>query len=79
MIQKVIKVGTSLAVVMPRNILEEAGLGVGDKIDTSFNKANRVISVKPIKEVSKEDQKIAKLTLGFISRYRKDLEFLKDK
>ena len=103
MIQKVIKVGTSLAVVIPRSINEDFSVKAGDKVNISVDKKARKFVVgieKPIKvkkelidwadkfiaeyrpaleALSKEDQKIVKLTMGFVDKYRKDLENLSGK
>jgi AbrB family looped-hinge helix DNA binding protein len=76
MTQKVLKVGTSAAVTIPKKILEELGWKPGDIVVVESDKKARMVLVKPSRKVSKEDQKIAKLTLNFINRYRKDLDAL---
>ena len=52
---------------------------IGDRVKLRFNEAKRTIVIGPEKETSKEDQRIARLTLDFINRYRKDLESLAKK
>ena len=74
MTQKVLKVGDSLAVTIPKKSAEEIGLKAGDLLDVKTSR--RGITIKPKQALSKDDQKIAQLTLGFINRYRKDLERL---
>lgn len=76
MTQKVLKVGSSAAVTIPKDILKELGVRIGDRIVLRFNKAKRAVVIEAQKETSQEDQKIARLTLNFINRYRKDLEAL---
>ena len=76
MTQKVLKVGTSAAVTIPKKSLEELGLKAGDKVDVEVNKKERRVSIRPARKLSKTDEKIAKLTLNFIERYRRDLEAL---
>ena len=79
MIQKVLKVGTSAAVTIPKKSLKEFGINIGDNIKIDFDKKNQAISIKPINVMSEKDTKIAKLGLNFINRYRKDLEALAQK
>ena len=67
MTQKLLQIGSSVGVTVPKQYLAEQGLKVGDEVE---------IMVKPARKVSQEDEKIAKLTLKFINRYRKDLEAL---
>lgn len=80
MIQKVLKVGSSAAVTIPKKSLKDLGIKPGDSVDLTVDKKRRMVFIKPItKELSKEDIKIAELTLDFINRYRKDLESLAKK
>ncbi|TSC55568.1 MAG: Uncharacterized protein Greene071421_290 [Parcubacteria group bacterium Greene0714_21] len=79
MTQKVLRVGSSAAVTIPKDILRELGLRIGDRIALDFNKAKRVLVIESPKIISREDQKIARLTFRFIDRYRKDLEALAQK
>lgn len=76
MIQKVLKVGDSAAVTIPKKSLVELGLKIGGQVDVEVDKKIRTVLVKPAEKLSKENLKIAKLTLDFINRYRKDLEAL---
>lgn len=73
MTQKVLKVGTSAAVTIPKESLKTLGLKVGDRITVSVDEARRAITIAPTTRMSSEDAKIAKLTLRFINRYRSDL------
>ena len=76
MTQKVLKVGSSAAVTIPKKSLEELGLKIGDRITIDIDKNKKIVSIKAAEQLSKEDAKIAKLTLNFVNRYRKDLEAL---
>jgi len=76
MIQKVLKVGDSAAVIIPKKSLEELRLKIGDRISIEVEKDKRRVIIQPKEELSKKDLKIAELTLDFINRYRKDLEAL---
>lgn len=75
MTQKVLKVGSSAAVTIPKKSLRELGLKVGDVVHVEVNPRTKVVSFSPAKSRAK-DQRIAALTLNFIKRYRKDLEAL---
>lgn len=75
MIQKVLKVGSSVAVTIPKKSLKELGLKAGDSVYVEVNRADRVVSFRPVKAASRSE-KITELTLNFINRYRGDLEAL---
>jgi len=79
MTQKVLKVGSSAAVTIPKKSLEELGLKIGDKVSVHVNKKTNSVTIEPQKKLSSDDQKIARLTLNFINRYRKDIESLAHK
>ena len=76
MTQKVLKVGDSAAVTIPKRSLEEFGLKIGDEITVEIDKRKRAMMVRPLERRSPRQRKIAELTLNFINRYRKDLEAL---
>lgn len=75
MTQKVLKVGSSAAVTIPKDILRELGVRIGDSIALRFSKAKKAVVIELPRE-SAQEQRIAHLTLNFIQRYRKDLEAL---
>jgi len=79
MTQKVLKVGSSAAVTIPKKSLEELGLKIGDKVSVEIDKKSGSVSIIPKRIMSEEDEKIAKLTLDFVNRYRHDLESLAKK
>ena len=76
MIQKVLKVGDSAAVIIPKKSLEELHLKIGDRISIEISKKNRVVTIKPLTVVDKE---LADWTKEFIERYRPALEALAKK
>ena len=80
MIQKVLKVGTSMAVTVPKTAADELGLKVGDQIFFTADVGKRVFSysIKRKSSMKSREAKIADLTLNFVARYRRDLEVLKD-
>lgn len=79
MTQKVLSVGSSAAVTIPKKSLAELGLKIGDKVTVEIDRGKKTVSIKPAENLSKEDAKIAKLTLNFINKHRKDLEALANK
>ncbi len=79
MTQKVLKVGSSAAVTIPKKSLAELGLKVGDRVAVEVHRSKKMVSIKPISVLSQDDKRVLKLTLNFISRYRKDLEALAHK
>lgn len=82
MTQKVLRVGTSLAVTIPKGLAEELGFRVGTPVEISGNKKTKAVVYRPLKNergVSSREKKITALALDFIERYRKDLEALASK
>lgn len=81
MTQKVIKIGTSIGATFPQEINRKVGLKHGDRIKVSPTPNNKGYVIERAEEdaVMHPDEKLAKLTLNFINRYRKDLEALADK
>jgi len=77
MTQKVLKVGDSLAITIPKKSVEEMGIKAGDLLDIKTTK-NKII-IKPKSSLSDKDRKIAQLTADFINRYREDLKSLAKK
>ena len=77
MTQKVLKVGSSAAVTIPKKSLEELGLKIGDRVSITVDKKSRNVLIEPaIKEVDKE---LLEWTKKFIKRYRPALEALAHK
>ena len=76
MTQKVLKVGSSAAVTIPKRSLEELGLKIGDRVVVEVDRKSKSVLIRSQWQPSKADQKIAKLTMNFVSRYRRDLEEL---
>lgn len=78
MTQKVLQIGSSVGVIIPKKSLLEAGLKLGDQIVIEINKRTRSLLIKPQVQTSKQQERIAELTYNFINRYRKDLKALAD-
>ncbi|KKU50241.1 MAG: hypothetical protein A3F53_01090 [Candidatus Zambryskibacteria bacterium RIFCSPHIGHO2_12_FULL_48_10] len=79
MTQKVIKVGDSVAVVIPKKSLKELGLKLGDEVVVDVNPKSQSMSIRSLAKPSKHQERIAELAYNFINRYRKDLEALANK
>jgi len=78
MIQKVLKVGSSAAVTIPKKSLRELGIKVGDDVAVESNGATGVLSVRAMKSRANREEKITALALDFVNRYRADLKALAD-
>ena len=76
MTQKVLKVGSSAAVTIPKKSLEELGLKVGDKVAIEIDKKTKAVIIKPLVKVDKE---LLDWTNRFIEKYRPALEALAKK
>lgn len=76
MTQKVLKVGSSAAVTIPKEVLREFGLRIGDWVQVETDKKRRVVMVKPLIQVQKE---LVDWTDGFIKKYRTALAALAKK
>jgi antitoxin component of MazEF toxin-antitoxin module len=79
MTQKLLQIGSSAGVTIPKKSLKDLGLTIGDEVEVEIYKARRMVSIKPVEHLSREDKRIAELTMKFINRYRKDLEALAQK
>ena len=79
MTQKAIKVGDSVAVIIPKKSLKGLGIRAGDNINVEVNEKMKEMKISPITKISEDKERIAELTYNFINRYRKDLKSLADK
>ena len=76
MTQKILKVGSSAAVVIPKKSLKELGIKPGDEVSVEINRKSKSVTIKTSPKLSSRDSHIAKLTFDFIERYRADLKAL---
>ncbi|MBI2607807.1 MAG: AbrB/MazE/SpoVT family DNA-binding domain-containing protein [Candidatus Doudnabacteria bacterium] len=77
MTQKVLKVGSSAAVTIPKKSLEELGLKIGDHVSVQIDRKNQVVLIEPSNK--KIDKKLLDWTGKFIEQYRPALEALAKK
>lgn len=73
MTQKVLKVGDSAAVTIPKKFLLELGLKIGDQVTIQVDKQKRVVVISPLLKVDKE---LLDWTGKFVEKYRPALEAL---
>tara|TARA_B100001971_G_C17984779_1_gene429242 strand:- start:46 stop:297 length:252 start_codon:yes stop_codon:yes gene_type:complete len=81
MAQKIVKIGNSLGVTIPKDSAEKLGWNPGDSVDldTDNQTGEITISLSSTDNLSQEDKRVIKHGLDFIKRYRKDLKSLADK
>lgn len=77
MTQKVLKVGSSAAVTIPKKSLAELGLKIGDHVDVRIDAKRGVVLIETKKMVV--DRELLGWTKKFIDRYRPALEALAKK
>lgn len=76
MTQKLLRVGSSAAVTIPKKSLKELGLKIGDEVRVQVSSKERIVTIRPAHRVEKE---VLDWTDGFIKRYRPALKALADK
>ena len=78
MIQKAIKVGSSVAVVIPKESLKDLDIKAGDKLQVEVDPKLGKFTVQRAEPVLTDKELIA-WTRKFIGKYRSALEALADK
>lgn len=73
MIQKLLRVGSSAAVTIPKGSLKELGLKIGDKVVVRVNQKQKMVTIHPDLGV---DREVLDWTIKFIKRYRPALNAL---
>lgn len=80
MIQKIIKVGNSIAVTLPKAIVEETGFTAGDQVEITTSKKPFGVLLQPHKKILREKSGITpefvRSVDEFIETYRPALEEL---
>lgn len=74
MTQKVLKVGTSAAVTIPKESLKELGLKIGDNVRLEVDVKRRTVSIEPV--ALRINAELLAWTDGFIKQYRAALHAL---
>lgn len=78
-IRKVIHVGSSVGLTLPKAMLIARAISVGDELEVSNTSSGILIKPRKVKSEETRREKISKLTMNFVERYREDLEALADK
>lgn len=73
MIQKLIKIGSSAAVVIPKKSLKELGFRIGDEIRVDIDLVEQTVLVESAKKPSRQ---LTKWVDDFTERYKKDFKLL---
>lgn len=76
MTQKVLRVGDSAAVTIPKKSLEELGISFGDRVSVEIDKKRSAVVILPLLKIDKE---LIGWTKKFIEKYRPALEALAKK
>ena len=79
-LQKVIKVGSSVAAVLPKTLLKEAGISLGSRI--SLESVDGGVLIRPVRKKKTKrnalntDERVAETALRLIKRYQSALDRL---
>jgi putative addiction module antidote len=76
MTQKVLKVGSSAAVTIPKKSLEDLRIAVGDSVHVEVDRKRKAVIIEPLEKTDKE---LLEWTKKFINQYRPALEALAKK
>lgn len=76
MIQKVLKIGSSIGITIPKKSLKDLGLKAGDSVRVEVDSATRSVRISPAVHV---DPELVEWADNFIKEYRPALEELADK
>ena len=76
MTQKIIKIGSSVGVTIPKSSLKDLGFKEGDKVEVVVDKVSRTVTIAPTVGIDKE---LVEWTDSFIGKYKKALDELSRK
>ena len=77
MVNKVLKVGDSAAVTIPKKVLKEMGVSIGDKVTITFHAKENELVIQPlVTGANIVSDRVARLTTAFIDHYREALRQL---
>jgi putative addiction module antidote len=77
MLRKIFKTGNSIVVSLPRDMLENLGVGDGSEVSVELNPVTHQIVIRPIERtVPGVDEAFARQVAEFIAEYRPALEAL---
>lgn len=76
MTQKVLRIGSSVGVIIPKSSSERIGLKAGDQVSVNVDIKKKKVIIEPAVEV---DRELIAWTREFIAKYRLALEALAKK
>jgi putative addiction module antidote len=77
MLRKIFKTGNSTVVSLPREMLENLGVGAGSEVSVELDRVTRQIVIRPVElAVPGVDKAFARQVAEFIAEYRPALEAL---
>lgn len=79
MLEKIIKIGETAAVMIPQKLMEDLDLHIGDQIEVRPDTDSGAVTIKPHHDVSLRDREVLKIALNILDRYRGDFEALANK
>lgn len=74
MAQKVLQVGSSAGVIIPKKTLGELGLRIGDQVNVEVDIKQKKVFIEPVSKTV--DRELLTWTRKFIEKYRPALEAL---
>ncbi|MDO8474533.1 MAG: hypothetical protein Q7S62_03270 [bacterium] len=74
MTQKVLQVGSSAGIIIPKKTLGELGLRIGDQVNLEANIKQKKLVIVPVSKTV--DKELLNWTRKFIDKYRSALEAL---
>ena len=77
MAQKVLQVGSSAGVIIPKKTLGELGLRIGDQVNVEVDIKQKKVFIEPVSKTV--DKELLNWTRKFIDKYRPALEALAHK
>lgn len=70
MVHKIIEVGRSKAVVIPKEIISQAGLKRGSRVDVSYNAEDGSVVLKRVDKAEKIDPRFVRALRKGLDRYK---------
>lgn len=77
MSNKIIKVGSSAAVTIPKKVLKTLAIEIGDKVFVNVDGKNHRLIIEPVVNFKIEEENAVRIE-DFIKKYKKELEKLSE-
>ncbi|HEY4520896.1 MAG TPA: AbrB/MazE/SpoVT family DNA-binding domain-containing protein [Candidatus Paceibacterota bacterium] len=79
MAQKVIQIGSSIGVTIPKDMAEDLGFSVGEAVEVRADGPGRAVIERQNAGPKKSVAEAVKWAVAYIEKYRSDFEALADK